>query len=77
MRTLGNFFKRMLCWLLVLLLAALAAVGGVLGLQGWQLYRTTQQDLPAAQLYETISARPSFTTCDAIPQTYIDAVIAV
>ena len=65
MRTLGNFFKRLLCWLLVLLLAALAAVGGVLGLQGWRLYRTTQQDLPAAQLYETISARPSFTTCDA------------
>ena len=25
MRTLGNFFKRLLCWLLVLLLAALAA----------------------------------------------------
>ena len=58
-------------------LLVLAAAGTVLGVQGWKLYRATQPELPAAQLYETLSARPGFTTCDAIPQTYIDAVIAV
>ena len=80
MRTLKDLLKRLLCWALLLALLALlvlAAAGAVLGAQGWKLYRATQPELPAAQLYETLSARPGFTTCDAIPQTYIDAVIAV
>ena len=77
MRTLKDLLKRLLCWALLLALLVLAAVGTVLGVQGWKLYRGTQPELPAAQLYETLSARPGFTTCDAIPQTYIDAVIAV
>ena len=77
MRTLKDLLKRLLCWALLLALLVLAAAGTVLGVQGWKLYRGTQPELPAAQLYETISARPGFTTCDAIPQTYIDAVIAV
>ena len=77
MRTLKDLLKRLLCWALLLALLVLAAVGVVLGVQGWKLYRVTQPELPAAQLYETLSAHPGFTTCDAIPQTYIDAVIAV
>ena len=77
MRTLKDLLKRLLCWALLLALLVLAAAGTVLGVQGWKLYRGTQPELPAAQLYETLSARPGFTTCDAIPQTYIDAVIAV
>ena len=77
MRTLKDLLKRLLCWALLLALLVLAAAGIVLGVQGWKLYRGTQPELPAAQLYETLSARPGFTTCDAIPQTYIDAVIAV
>lgn len=77
MRTLGNLIKRLLCWLLVLALVVLAAVGSVLGVQGWRLYRATQPTRPAAQLYEEISTRPSFVSCASIPQTYIDAVIAV
>ncbi len=77
MRTLKDLLKRLLCWALLLVLLVLAAAGTVLGVQGWKLYRATQPELPAAQLYETLSARPGFTTCDAIPQTYIDAVIAV
>ena len=77
MRTLKDLLKRLLCWALLLALLVLAAAGAVLVVQGWTLYRATQPELPAAQLYETLSARPGFTTCDAIPQTYIDAVIAV
>ena len=68
MRTLKDLLKRLLCWALLLALLVLAAAGTVLGVQGWKLYRATQPELPAAQLYETLSARPGFTTCDAIPQ---------
>lgn len=77
MRTLKRIIKRLLCWLLALALAGLVAAGAVLGLQGWKLYRTAQQTQPVAQLYEQIAARPAFVSCDGIPQTYIDAVIAV
>ena len=77
MRTLKDLLKRLLCWALLLALLVLAAAGIMLEVQGWKLYRATQPELPAAQLYETLSAHPGFTTCDAIPQTYIDAVIAV
>lgn len=68
MRTLKDLLKRLLCWALLLALLVLAAAGTVLGVQGWKLYRATQPELPAAQLYETLSARPGFTTCDAIPR---------
>ena len=77
MRTLKRIIGRLLCWLLALALAALVAVGAVLGLQGWKLYRTAQQTRPVEQLYEEIAARPAFVSCAEIPQTYIDAVIAV
>ena len=60
MRTLKDLLKRLLCWALLLALLVLAAAGTVLGVQGWKLYRATQPELPAAQLYETLSAHPGF-----------------
>ena len=54
MRTLKDLLKRLLCWARLLALLVLAAAGTVLGVQGWKLYRTTQPELPAAQLYETL-----------------------
>lgn len=77
MRTLGRFFKRLLCWLLLAAVLVLAIMGSVLGVQGWKLYKTVEQNQPVTEIYANISARPSFVSCDAIPQTYIDAVIAV
>lgn len=77
MRTLQRFFKRLLLWLLGAALAVLVVMAAVLGVQGWRLYRATQENRPAAQLYAEISARPNFVSCGSLPQTYIDAVIAV
>ena len=77
MRTLGNFIKRLLCWLLALALAAVVVLGIVLGVQGGTLYQNVSANLPVTELYADISARPSFMSCASIPQTYIDAVISV
>jgi len=52
-------------------------IGGTLGVQGWRLYRATAAQKPIAGLYDEISSRPGFASCDQLPQTYIDAVISV
>ena len=66
--------------LVAVLLAALfvlVVIGGTLGVQGWRLYRATAAQKPIAGLYDEISSRPGFASCDQLPQTYIDAVISV
>ena len=74
---LKRFIKRLLSCLLLAAVFVLVVIGGTLAVQGWQLYRATAAQKPVASLYEEISARPGFATCDQLPQTYIDAVIAV
>ena len=73
--------KRFVIRLLSCLLAAALFVGvvicGILGVQGWQLYRSTVAQKPITGLYEEISARPGFAGCDQLPQSYIDAVLSV
>ena len=74
---LGRFIKRMLSCLLLAAVFVLVVIGGTLGVQGWRLYRATVAQRPIPTLYEDIAARPGFASCDTLPQTYIDAVIAV
>ena len=74
---LKRFVKRLLSCLLLAALFVLVVIGGTLGVQGWQLYRATAAQKPIAGLYNEISSRPGFASCDQLPQTYIDAVISV
>ena len=74
---LKRFVKRLLSCLLLAALFVLVVIGGTLGVQGWRLYRTTAAQKPIASLYDEISSRPGFASCDQLPQTYIDAVISV
>ena len=74
---LKRFVKRLLSCLLLAALFVLVVIGGTLGVQGWQLYRATAAQKPIASLYDEISSRPGFASCDQLPQTYIDAVISV
>ena len=71
------FVKRLLNCLLLAALFVLVVIGGTLGVQGWRLYRATAAQKPIAGLYDEISSRPGFASCDQLPQTYIDAVISV
>ena len=74
---LKRFVKRLLSCLLLAALFVLVIIGGTLGVQGWRLYRATAAQKPIAGLYDEISSRPGFASCDQLPQTYIDAVISV
>ena len=74
---LKRFVVRLLSCLLAAALFVLVVIGAILGVQGWKLYRTTILTKPITGLYAGISARPGFASCDQLPQTYIDAVIAV
>ena len=74
---LKRFVKRLLSCLLLAALFVLVVIGGTLGVQGWRLYRATAAQKPIASLYDEISSRPGFASCDQLPQTYIDAVISV
>ena len=77
MKMLKRFVKRLLSCLLLAALFVLVVIGGTLGVQGWRLYRATASQKPIAGLYDEISSRPGFASCDQLPQTYIDAVISV
>ena len=77
MKMLKRFVKRLLSCLLLAALFVLVVIGGTLGVQGWRLYRATAAQKPIASLYDEISSRPGFASCDQLPQTYIDAVISV
>ena len=73
---LKRFVKRLLSCLLLAALFVLVVIGGTLGVQGWRLYRATAAQKPIAGLYDEISSRPGFASCDQLPQTYINAVIS-
>ena len=74
---LKRFIVRLLSWLLAAALGVLLIIGTLLGAQGRQLYRAAVQQKPIAGWYDEIAAKPGFSGCDRLPQTYIDAVIAV
>ena len=66
---LKRFVKRLLSCLLLAALFVLVVIGGTLGVQGWRLYRATAAQKPIAGLYDEISSRPGFSSCDQLPQT--------
>ena len=75
---LHRFFRfvtqSLLTFLCILLLGGLLA-GGWFFYQGRQLYRSAASSYPVASMYDTICARGSYTSYDALPQIYINAVI--
>lgn len=77
MKLLLRFFRRMLGYLLGVLLVAVIAAAATFAWQGYKLYQSALQATPLETLYQSITERPSFVPYDQLPQTYIDAVISV
>ena len=77
MRILFYILKQLLITLLVLALLGLLLAGSVLAWQGYKLYESAVQQHPIETFYEEISSRADFVPYSELPQTYLDAVIAV
>ena len=70
-----HFFKQSLLVVLCILLLGGLLAGSWFFYQGRQLYRSAASSYPVASMYDTICARGSYTSYDALPQIYINAVI--
>ena len=70
-----HFLKQSLLVVLCILLLGGLLAGGWFFYQGRQLYRSAASSYPVASMYDTIRARGSYTSYDALPQIYINAVI--
>ena len=70
-----HFLKQSLLVVLCILLLGGLLAGGWFFYQGRQLYRSAASSYPVASMYDAIRARGSYTSYDALPQTYINAVI--
>ena len=77
MKFLFRILRRLVGYLLGVLLVALIAAAATFGWQGYKLYQSAVQTTPLETLYQSITARPSFVPYDQLPQTYIDAVLSV
>ena len=76
MKFLFRILRRLVGYLLGVLLVALIAAAATFGWQGYKLYQSAVQATPLETLYQSITARPSFVPYDQLPQTYINAVIS-
>lgn len=77
MKFLFRILRRLVGYLLGVLLVALIAAAATFGWQGYKLYQSAVQTTPLETLYQSITARPSFVPYDQLPQTYINAVLSV
>ena len=64
-----HFLKQSLLVVLCILLLGGLLAGGWFFYQGRQLYRSAASSYPVASMYDTICARGSYTSYDALPQT--------
>ncbi len=68
-----KFIKRLFGCLILLILLALAA----LTFRGWMLYREMEAEQPLSDRVNEVRLQENFTPYEDLPETYIDAVIAI
>ena len=69
----GKMVKRVLLGLA--LIAGLACA--VLGVRGYQMYRSALQEKSIEEAVAELHAQPGYTSVDELPQVYLDAVVAI
>lgn len=73
MKTLARIIRRVL----VIALVAVIAMCALTVCRGYGMYREALADRPISQTVEELRATDTYTELDELPQTYLDAVVAV
>lgn len=73
----GRVLRKLVKWLLILLLSCLAAACVSFGMRGYALYCQACERESIAQMAEGIRSSSAFVELEDLPQVYLDAVVSV
>lgn len=73
----GRALRKLVKWLLVLLLAFLVGTCAYFGIRGYALYEQASERESVAQMAEGIRVSSAYVDLEQLPQVYLDAVVSV
>ena len=68
--------KRILAWLCLALVAAGLAAAGIVGTQGYMMYRDALGEMPLEKKVESVRAQEGYAKLSSLPPIYTQAVVA-
>ena len=72
-----RFLKKLIKFTFSFLFLIVVIIGGRLVWQGYEVYKQVTTEVPLGQKVMEIRSNPNYTNIEELPQTYLDAVIAV
>lgn len=72
-----KFFKKLITFLLVIVLVAVGIIGVAFVIPGYNAYKQAVSELPIEEKINSIREMENYTTLSEVPKIYKDAVIAV
>lgn len=71
-----KIIKKAIAWVFILLVAAGLVAAGVIGVQGYRMYRKALEEVPLAEKIDAVRAQQGYTRLDELPPIYAQAVVA-
>ena len=68
--------KRILAWLCLAVVAAGLAAAGIVGTQGYLMYRDALSEMPLEEKIESVRAQEGYVKLSDLPPIYTQAVVA-
>ena len=71
-----KIIRKAVAWLCMFLVVAGLAVAGVIGMQGYAMYRQALDETPLQEKIDAVRAQDGYTPLDELPPIYAQAVVA-
>ena len=68
--------KKIFLWILLSALVLIVGVGGLYGVKGYNAYKEALEEMPLAQMVDSVQNRASYTSLEGMPEIYPKTVIA-